>query len=417
MRTLTIDVERLQRDLTTLASFTEPGSRGVTRRLCSRAYRESREWLACLMADAHLDVRVDEAANLIGRRAGQDDEGPVLLVGSHSDTVTDGGAFDGALGVLAALEAARALRRTGIRLVHPLEVVDFLSEEVSDFGISAVGSRAMAGTLERAWLAHRAPNGITLAEAIGAMGGVPERVADATRFRGAVAAYLELHIEQGPLLWNRSVQIGVVAGIAGIRRYRAVITGRPDHVGTTPMDLRRDALAGAAEIVLLVERLCRAAGPPLVGTVGRMIVTPNVGNVIPGSVEFVFELRAPGEEQLDRLAGALLREASALTTARGLGWGCEASGFVPAIGPSRRLMDAIEEVTVQRGYSSMRLYSGAGHDASHIAGIADAGMIFVPCRDGRSHCSEEHVAREHLRPGVDVLAHAIILADQRFLQQ
>ncbi|MBI4280395.1 MAG: Zn-dependent hydrolase, partial [Armatimonadetes bacterium] len=370
MITLSIDAARVQRELAALAAFTTPGSRGITRRLPSPAYREARAWLATLMADAGLAVRVDPAGNLIGRRDGGDAAGPVLLVGSHSDTVIDGGAYDGALGVLGAVEAARALRAAGIALRHPLEVVDFLSEEVSDFGPSAIGSRAMAGTLQVEWVARRSPAGVSLGEAMREMGGIPERVKEAARPRGHLAAYLELHIEQGPQLERSGVQVGVVQGIAGIRRYQATVEGQPDHAGTTPMDMRKDALAGAAEIVLMIERLCRIAGSPMVGTVGQMTLAPNVSNVIPGLAELTFEVRGPDEERIAPLCQSILEEAAALAEARGLTWRCESSGFVPPVAAAPLIVNAIEEVSRRRGYSTMRLYSGAGHDGSHIAGIA-----------------------------------------------
>jgi hydantoinase/carbamoylase family amidase len=179
------------------------------------------------------------------------------------------------------------------------------------------------------------------------------------------------------------------------------------------MPFRRDALAGAAEIILLIERSSRAAGTPVVGTVGHLTVSPNASNVVPESVEFVFELRGPDEEQVGRLADAIVTEAGRLAAARGLGWHCEACGFVPAVTSSAGLLGVIEEVSAHRGYSSMRIYSGAGHDASHMAAIAPIGMIFVPCRDGRSHCPEEYAAPDAVLPGVDVLAHAILELDRQ----
>lgn len=410
---LTLDVDQLQRDLRILGSFTQAESIGVTRRLGSPVYRAAREWLSDLMVDAGLDVHLDPAANLIGRRKGLQPQRPPIVLGSHTDTVVDGGLYDGALGVLGAIEVARALRRSSVELIRSLEVIDFLSEEVSDFGISAVGSRAMAGALRPDWLLRRDVNGTSLADAIASMGGDPDRVAEAIRPPGTIAAYLELHIEQGSRLQHDNVQIGIVSGIVAIHRYCGVITGRPDHPGTTSMLERRDSLTGASEIVLLIEQVCRAAGYPVVGTVGRLTIHPNTANVIPGRVEMIFELRAPDETLLAALAEVILSEANRTAMARGLTWSCEPSGAVQSARSSPCVMEAMEQAVAARGYRSVLMHSGAGHDANHLAAVGPIGMLFVPCREGRSHSPEEYCAPGDFMPGVDVLAHAVAELDWR----
>ena len=269
---ITPNLDRLQSDWERLSSFRAEGLPGWTRRPFTPAYRAARAWLADRMAAAGLTPEIDAAGNLIGRRAGRGRPpvarapgGPAgelqpIMVGSHTDTVTGGGRFDGSIGVLGAIEIVRCLEEAQRELAHPLEVVDFLAEEPTDFGISTVGSRGLVGALGAEALGRRDPQGQTLAEAIASVGGRPELIAAAARRPGSVALYLELHIEQGPVLETEGLRLGVVTGLTGIARCRMLIEGRADHAGTTPMAARRDALAAAAEIVLALEALWARSG-------------------------------------------------------------------------------------------------------------------------------------------------------------
>ncbi|HEY3229614.1 MAG TPA: Zn-dependent hydrolase, partial [Roseiflexaceae bacterium] len=278
---LPIDTARLLDDLETLATFTEPGTEGWTRRAFSPAFVAGRAWLAERMREAGLNAVVDAAGNLIGRRAGEAVR-PTLMIGSHTDTVPGAGRFDGMLGVLAGIAVARALDGHGAQSRHPLEIVDFLAEEPTPFGVSCIGSMGMAGALDHALLDRRDEDGRTLAAALEAVGGRPDASATAARHAGEIAAYLELHIEQGRVLEQAGAPLGAVRGIVGIRRAALRLAGRPDHAGTTPMALRHDALAAAAETVLAVERIARTTGDA-VATVGALRVSPNQENVVPGA--------------------------------------------------------------------------------------------------------------------------------------
>ena len=255
--------------------------------------------------EAGLEVRIDAAANLIGRRPGRL-SGPSLMMGSHIDTVRGGGRFDGIAGVVAALEVARQLQELNIQLHHPFEVTAFTAEEVSPFGLSCVGSRAMAGKLTAESLKLKDNGGRTLAEGLVELGGDPGKLDEAVRSGKNLSAFFELHIEQGAVLESAGMPLGVVTGIVGIYRGHIIARGRVDHAGTTPMESRRDALCAAAEAVLAFEAICRKA-EGVVGTIGQLDVFPNMGNVVPGQVDLVAEIRSTDTDSLEQ-ASSLFQE-------------------------------------------------------------------------------------------------------------
>lgn len=396
--------ERIARDLDQLSRFTDPGEEGFTRISFSPEYRQALDHLGRLMAEeAGLDVSMDAVGNLIGRRQGQTPGAPAIVVGSHVDTVRAGGRFDGTVGVLAGLEVARTLKESGTSLHHPFEVVAFVAEEPSPFGISTVGSRAMAGRLARDEVETlRDAEGRTLAEAIRQLGGKPESLESCRRSGKDILMYLELHIEQGPVLEKEGVPIGIVSGIVGITRGILEMVGRSDHAGTAPMDVRRDALAAASEAVLALEKACRSV-EGTVGTVGRIESFPNALNVVPGLVRLGLEVRSIEEDRMTRVIDLLKTELSRIRAERGIDIRQQ---FVTSSKPVNFQGETIAlaaEVCRALGLSCRMLPSGAGHDASHIAEIAPACMIFVPSRAGRSHCPEEYTELEHITQGVRVL--------------
>ena len=288
-RNLPTQEARIAEDIAALAEITEP-SRPYTRRAFTPMFLRGREWLVRRFEAAGLETRIDASGNLIGRRRGRVG-GRTIMLGSHSDTVPDGGRFDGIAGVSAALEVARALHDQGIALEHDLEIVDFLAEEVSLFGVSCVGSRGMAGVRPAEWL-ERSVDALTLRQGIVEVGGNPQ----VQEKREDVAAFLELHIEQGPVLEDGHLDIGVVTAIAGITRIEIVLHGRADHAGTTPMGSRQDALVGAAWLVLGIQRLAtaRAAGPThFAATVGEFSIEPGAANVVPAKARLLIDARGP----------------------------------------------------------------------------------------------------------------------------
>lgn len=400
-----INAGRLWQRVMQLAEFTRPQT-PWTRRAFGPEFAASRVWLAEAFRAAGLDTRVDAAGNLIGRRTGRRDGLAPLMTGSHCDTVVEGGRFDGIIGVLAGLEIAHCMQEDGRHFDHPLEVVDFLSEEPSDYGVSCIGSRAMAGALTADLLAQADPGGETLAEGIARIGGDVAHIASVDRRGVRHAGFVELHIEQGPVLESRGLPIGVVSSIVGIRRVALEVLGRPDHAGTTPMDIRRDALAGAAACITEVQQQASrylGGSAYVVATVGRIEMTPNVANAVPGVVRMTLEVRS-GERAVlagfpERVLEAVaprLRELRVEASMRPLTQ-AQPTDCTPAV------MQTIAQAAEDLGLASMVLPSGAGHDAAYLAASGPMGMIFVPCLAGRSHCPEEWLEPEQLADGTRVL--------------
>lgn len=408
-----IDVDRAWRRLEHLATLTQADA-PWTRRAFTPLFRQGRDYLSGEFAAAGLRVETDVAGNLIGRRAGLHEGLNPIASGSHSDTVVGGGRYDGILGVVAALEVAQALGDSGIALRHPLEVVDFLSEEPSDYGVSCVGSRAIAGLLDADMLACRADSGETLAEGMARMGYAPSRIAEARRPPGSTAAFVELHIEQGPVLEERRLPIGVVTGIVGIRRVMLRVEGRPDHAGTTPMDVRRDALVGAARFIDRAHALASGlSGNPhyVVATVGRIRVTPNAANAVPGMAELVLEVRSDDASTLESFPEHLLDDLAPDLERLRLQASMSGLSRSDPVACDPQVMRAIERAADGAGLDCMRMPSGAGHDAAYMAATGPVGMVFVPCLAGRSHCPEESITREQLEHGLRVLARSLLELD------
>jgi len=409
-----LNAERLWSRVETLARHTLPEA-PWTRRAFSPLFSQARDWLADEFAAAGLEVRLDAGGNLVGRRAGRDAARKPIVTGSHCDTVMSGGRFDGIIGVLAGIEVARTLHEHNIELAHPFEVIDFLSEEPSDYGISCVGSRALCGQLDAAMLAARNPQGETLAEGLRRIGGDPAALAAPLRNAGDTAAFVELHIEQGPVLESRQLPIGVVTHIVGIRRVLITVEGQPDHAGTTPMDIRRDALVGAARLIDGAYRQAsRLSGKPhyVVATVGRIEVTPNAANAVPGRVELMLEVRSDSDAVLDDFPEILLADAAGELAALRVGASQAPVSRARPTACSPLVMQAIEAAAGRLDYASMRLPSGAGHDAVYMAPTGPIGMIFIPCLGGRSHCPEEWIEPAQLLDGTRVLYETVLELDR-----
>jgi beta-ureidopropionase / N-carbamoyl-L-amino-acid hydrolase len=410
---ITVNSDRLWSRIETLSRFTDP-AKPWTRRAFDTQFAQGRAWLAEEFKAAGLAVEVDVGGNLIGRTPGTGRALGALVAGSHSDTVPSGGRFDGMLGLLAALEAAQSIREQKVSLEHPLEVVDFLAEEPSDFGISCVGSRSWAGVLTAADLARSLPSKGSLASAIDSVGGKAEQLGKAVRSQGSVAAYVELHIEQGLVLAERKAEIGVVTAIVGIRRHEVTVEGRADHAGTTPMSLRRDALVGAAGFIRAVDELARSRPSEsayLVATVGKLSLEPNAINAVPGSVRMILETRSTDETALLQFEQELWKQTEGELNDRGLRLTRSLLSQTLPTACSPLIQSTIEEACLTAGFSSTRLPSGAGHDGVFVARIAPMGMIFVPCREGRSHAPEEWAEPSDCVNGARVLAETLILLD------
>lgn len=410
MTALIVNQQRLLDDIMTLALATEADTPGWTRRFPSTAYQRGREWLRTHLETEGLRTRLDAVGNLFARREGSEPLAPIH-VGSHTDTVMGGGKFDGVLGVLGALEAVRAIREAEITLRHPVVVADYISEEATDFGVACLGSLAMCTDhFKQEWL-ERTVNGITLRQALIDMGGQPQRLGQPLVKPGEIAASLELHIEQGPVLEAHGVKLAAVSGIVGIRRAIFELHGKANHAGATPMYLRRDAMAAAAEIISAVEEIVHRH-PGTVGTVGKVLVEPNQGNVIAEKVTIVPEMRSLNMTEVDGMWAEFMQVVASACAKRKVTLQIFNETRMDAVVPPQWLHDIVHEVCRRYDPHALITPSGAGHDTNYLALVTPAAMIFVPSVDGRSHAPEEYTAPEDLARGVQVLAEVIVEVDR-----
>lgn len=409
-----LNAARLWARVEDLSRITQP-ELPWTRRAFSDLFFQGRDWLSAQFEQAGLSVSLDAAGNLIGRREGRNPTAKAIITGSHCDTVMSGGRFDGIIGVLAGIEVAHTLQEQGIQLDHPFEVIDFLSEEPSDYGVSCVGSRGFAGLLDAGMLAERNQAGETLAEGIKRIGGAPEALDKPLHAAHSTAAFVELHIEQGPVLETNKLPIGIVTNIVGIRRFKVIVEGQPDHSGTTPMDIRRDALVGAARIIEAVNGLARRyleSSHYVVATIGHMILTPNASNAVPGRVEMMLEVRSDAPPVLASFIDEVLSGIRPAVETLGLALSAAQVSHSLPTDCTPFMIDLIEQSAGDLGYASMRMPSGAGHDAVYMAKTGPMGMIFIPCLKGRSHCPEEWIEPGQLLDGTRVLYQTILQLDR-----
>ncbi len=383
-----------------LAALTEtPGM--VTRTYLTPQHAAANRLVGSWMQEAGMSVSVDAAGSVIGRYAGRRPDAPSVIVGSHLDSVRNAGRYDGILGVLLGIQAVSDLHAAGRRLPFAIEVVGFGEEEGVRFGTSLIGSHALAGSFDPAWLDIRDEAGLSLAEAMRGFGLDPRTIGQAAH-QGGVLAYLEPHIEQGPVLESLGLPVGVVTAICGATRKRFRVEGVAGHAGTVPMGQRRDALAAAAEMVLAIERIALETG--VVGTVGRLGVQPDAVNVIPGAAVFTLDLRA--EQDAARLAAlaAVDRAVAQIAERRGLSWHGETFHQSPSVHCAPHLRSVIAEAIAACGLPVHALASGAGHDAMAIASLAPVAMLFIRCTGGISHNPAEAVLPEDVAVAARVLS-------------
>ena len=380
---------------------------GINRVAYSEADLAGRKFTLDLFRAAGLEPRIDAAGNILGRVEGTDASAPAILIGSHVDSVTDGGNFDGPVGSFSAIEVARSIREQNVRLRHPLEVVVFQNEEGG-----TVGSKLMIGALPDADLDKVARSGKTLREGVTLTGGDLSALAGAVRKKGDLHCYIELHIEQGGLLERAGLQIGVVEGIVGLRWMEVTIEGFSNHAGTTPMDQRQDAMLAAAKFTVAVNEAVRAEPGRQVATVGRVVPSPNTTNVIPGRVVLTVDLRDLANAKLERFTTTFERLARDIGEATGTTFSFKSlSKSEPAMSDSR-VMSWIGASADALGFKRQTMPSGAGHDAQEIAQIAPMAMIFVPSVGGISHSPKEFTKPEDVVNGANVLLNAVIAADK-----
>jgi N-carbamoyl-L-amino-acid hydrolase len=407
-----VDAGRIEQRILELARFGADPEGGVSRVAFSEADIEGRRFIVSLMEEAGLEVRIDEAGNILGRRAGAAEGRPPILFGSHIDSVPGGGNYDGDVGVIAAIECVQVLAENAVETRHPLEVVVFTDEEGG-----LVGSRGMLGELSPEALEIVSHSGKTIGEGLRDIGGDPDHLERAVRRRGDITAYLELHIEQGSVLDTDDIDIGIVQGIVGIKWWDVTLEGSANHAGTTPMDRRRDALLAAARLITAVNDVATGVPGRQVGTVGRITAEPGAPNVIPGRVVMSLELRDLSMDKIDSLYGRIVERARALEAESGVKVTFTPLDVTATAAPTdERIRRLIEASARDLGLSFLHMPSGAGHDAQEVARIAPVGMIFVPSVDGISHSPKEFTAPQDMANGANVLLQTILRIDHAGLE-
>lgn len=405
-----VNQARLEENLYALSEFGKKPNGEPNRVAFSDADIAGRKYVIGLMEDAGLEVAIDFAGNIVGSRKGSNPGMKPIAFGSHIDMVPDGGNYDGMLGSLAAIEVVKTLGENNIITRHPLEVLIFPNEEGG-----VMGSRALAGSLNPGALEVKNSTGFTMAEGINRIGGNSLKVQEVIRKKGSLAAFLELHIEQGAILEQTATDIGVVEGIVGIKWWDVVVSGNANHAGTTPMNLRQDALLAASRFVIAVNDVAMSNEGSHVATVGRISAEPGAPNVIPGRVLLSLEIRDLSSDKMNRLFKQIEQAARQIATASGTSFNfspIDATGE-PAL-TDERIRKIITEAANTLGFTSRLMQSGAGHDAQEMASLAPVGMIFVPSKGGISHSPREFTSTGDMANGANVLLHTLMAIDGKW---
>ena len=389
-----------------LAAISE-APENLTRIFLTREHRAAAELILGWMREAGMRAHLDAIGNVCGRYEGEAAGAPCLMLGSHYDTVRDAGRWDGPLGLITAISCVADLNKRGKRLPFAIEVTGFADEEGVRFASTLLGSRAVAGTFDETVLSVRDADGVSMRNALKGFGLEPDHIGAAARVRRELLAYLELHIEQGPVLEQENLPVGVVTAISGATRLAARLTGMAGHAGTVPMALRRDALAGASECIGAIEEFCRTDANGLVGTVGYIHAMPGATNVIPGEVSFTIDIRAPTDMHRNRAVADIVRQIEAIAKRRALALQLDVTHENRTAPCAPWLRTQIAEAISAEGCRVFELPSGAGHDGMAMIDIADIGMVFVRCRGGISHHPDEHVEPADADAGARVLLRVI----------
>ncbi len=404
-----VDSDRLHESLMKLSSFGKNAAGGSDRQAYTKYDIEAREYVKALMEDAGLEVSVDFAGNIIGRKAGKNSNLKPIAFGSHIDEVPNGGDYDGPVGSMSSIEVAKTFSEKGIQTNHPFEIIIFTNEEGG-----VIGSRALVGSLSKEALQVVSSSGLTQYDGIKALGGNPDRIPELKRNPGDLAAFLELHIEQGGNLYTEKLDIGVVEGIVAIEWWEFSFLGKANHAGTTPMNMRKDPMLPAAKFVLAVNEIVNSYEGKQVGTVGKIQAFPGAGNVIPGEVKVTVEIRDLSAEKIWEIYSEIEKRAKSLASESEFGLDIKHIEVAskPAIADSM-IREIIKYQAEKLGFSTKSLPSGAGHDAQEMARIAPMGMIFIPSKDGISHAPAEFSTKEDIANGANVLLNTILELDKR----
>lgn len=405
---MNINLNRVINDIETLATFNATPGVGVTRLSFTKEDKLAREYIKKEMEKIGLKVWEDGYSNLFGRREGKNPDAPVIIIGSHFDSVINGGTFDGVAGLVSALEIMRIFEENKVDNYYPIEIVAMNDEEGVRFGTGISNSRAMAGLIQEEELDNaKDRDGITLRQAMENFGIIPD-LNNAKRKEGSIKAFIELHIEQGPILEYSKKDIGIVETIVGLDRYDVKIKGKSGHAGTTPMANRKDALIAASQFILAINRIVKKIGEGTVGTVGELSLLPNASNVIPGYVELSVDIRSTNEENIQKAYIGMLEEIKAIEEENNLEVELIKSLYIPPVDMSEEIINITEVIAEKLGHSYMRMNSGAGHDAMVMAKIAPTSLIFVPSKNGLSHHPEEWTDYEDLNKGIELMLNTVL---------
>lgn len=411
MKTVTISKERIKLHIEQLGEIGKTADNGVQRLALSNEDREATILVSEWMREAGLTVRHDHFGNLIGRKEGQNPCLPPIMIGSHIDSVRNGGKFDGVIGVLAGIEIVHTISEQNIVHNHPIEVVAFCEEEGSRFNDGLFGSRGMVGKIKNQDLQKVDDNHVTRYDALKNFGfGInPDLIEQSVRNKGEVKQYYELHIEQGPYLENKNYPIGIVSGIAGPSWCNVRIIGEAGHAGTVPMSLRRDPMVGTAEIIQEIEKLCmNDPEAPTVGTVGIISAFPGGTNIIPESIEFTLDIRDIDLDRRNHVIGKIEEKIIQVCRTRGLGYEFEKNMAAVPVKCSESLIQSLTETSMELGIEAPVMVSGAGHDAMFLAEITEIGMVFVRCRNGISHNPKEWAEIDDIFTGTKLLYETVL---------
>lgn len=409
---LTINGDRLNQSLEELAQIGRQENDTIKRLAFSSEDLAARHTVSQWMQEAGLNLRIDAGGNLIGRLPGLEEDAPAIATGSHIDTVPSGGRYDGALGVMAGIEVARVLQENDLKLYHPFEVIAFADEERS-----MVGSKAMAGTAPQDPARYDTATNESIQDCLARAGGNWEQLAQARRSRADLACFVELHVEQGGVLEAVDRQIGVVEGIVGQQRHHITIQGQANHAGTTPMNMRRDALSTAAQLILAVEDMAKHFPGDPVATVGALQVWPNATNIVPGFVEMKLDMRDLSQDVIDHMLAHLRRKIETIAVATRTKIRMRPELQVDATLAATAVQDLIVESCEELGLTYTHLPSRASHDAQEIGRFTDMGMIFVPSQEGVSHSGDEYTSPEQCAQGTAVLLRTLLKLDRRYREE
>lgn len=405
---LKVNGDRLNAHIDRLARIGRLSNGDICRLAFTSEDLQARYLVQQWMVEAGMTVRIDAAGNLIGRYAGKSSSAAAIATGSHIDTVPSGGRYDGVLGVLAGIEAVRVLHENDLRLHHPIDVIVFTDEESSMIGCQAIAGTVLTATPER----YLPKIGGDIQTHLETIGGSWDEIFTAQQSAANIAAFIELHVEQGAVLEHTGYQIGVVEGVVGMHRVAITIQGQENHAGTTPMTMRQDALVAAAQVVLAVQEIALSMPGAPVATVGSLNVSPNAVNIVPGQVELTVDMRDLSQACLDAMNDRLTAKLQDIAATTHTQISVKPLLWVEPTLAATPIQQAIEQVCQQQGLSYTHLPSRAGHDAMEMGRFTDMGMIFVPSQNGLSHSGQEYTSPEQCTQGATVLLHTILQLDQ-----